>query len=116
MVAFADRDAARDVTETYQYDVGASSFHFEVDRGDVRVHDGRAKDPVVTWTTDEDTWAGMASGDLSADQAIAAGRLAVTGDRQAARRLRTIFSRTSMLAGRPPVRSDRAAQPGRRRS
>ena len=98
MAGLADREAARGVSETYQYLVGESAFHFIVDDGSVELHDGRARDPAVTLTTDEETWADIASGKMTASSAVAAGALTVAGDAEAAKRLRKIFAREPMLA------------------
>src|SRR2546421_182431 len=57
MTVLGDREAAKGVSETYQFFVGSCAFHITVDDGAIRVRDGRAHDPDVTWTTDEDTWA-----------------------------------------------------------
>jgi DNA-binding HxlR family transcriptional regulator/putative sterol carrier protein len=92
MASFADREAVKGVSETYQYLVGDSAFHFTVDDGSIQLRDGRAQDPTVTVTTDEETWADIASGKITASSAAAAGALAVAGDRQAAKRLGKIFS------------------------
>jgi putative sterol carrier protein len=98
MVGLADREAAKGVSETYQYLVGDSAFHFTVEDGSIEVHDGQAHDPAVVLTTDEKTWANIAVGDVTASAATASGALTITGDRQAAKRLRRIFSRSRMLA------------------
>src|SRR3954454_8868503 len=98
MAGLADREAAKGVSETYQYLVGDSAFHFTVDDGSIELHDGRSEDPAVTWTTDEETWADVASGKIKASSAVATGALNVSGDPDAARRLRKIFSRSQMLA------------------
>src|SRR3954471_11464930 len=98
MAALADREAAKGVSETYQYLVGDSAFHFTVDDGSIELHDGRSEDPAVTWTTDEETWADVASGKIKAPSAVATGALNVSGDPDAAKRLRKIFSRSQMLA------------------
>jgi DNA-binding HxlR family transcriptional regulator/putative sterol carrier protein len=98
MTTFADREAAKGVSETYQYVVGGSAFHFTVDDGSVELHGGHAQDPAVTLTTDEETWADIASGKITGSAATAAGTLAVDGDRQAASRARRIFSRDPVLA------------------
>lgn len=105
MAGLADRDAAAGVHETYEYVVGDHAFHFIVDDGSIELRDGRAKDPAVVVTTDERTWADVASGKTRASSAIAAGALTVTGDRRAWNRLRKIFSRRHMLA---PTASGRA--------
>jgi DNA-binding HxlR family transcriptional regulator/putative sterol carrier protein len=98
MAGLADREAARGVRESYQYLVGDSAFHFTIDDGSIEVHDGRAQDPAVTLTTDEETWADIASGKITASSAAARGALAVAGDSEAAKRLRKIFAREPMLA------------------
>jgi DNA-binding HxlR family transcriptional regulator/putative sterol carrier protein len=98
IAALADREAAKGISETYQYVVGDSAFHFTVDDGSIQLHDGRAEDPAVTLTTDDQTWADIASGRITASSAAATGGLTVAGDRQAAKRLGKIFSRDPMLA------------------
>jgi DNA-binding HxlR family transcriptional regulator/putative sterol carrier protein len=100
MVGLADREAVKGVSETYQYLVGDSAFHFTVDDGSIELHDGRAGNPAVTWTTDEETWADIASGKITASSAAATGALTIAGDPQAAKRLRKIFSRKRMVSGR----------------
>jgi DNA-binding HxlR family transcriptional regulator/putative sterol carrier protein len=98
MAGLADREAATGVSETYQFLIGDSAFHFTVDDGSIEVHDGGAEDAAVTWTMDEETWADVASGKIRFSSAVAAGALTIAGDPQAAKRLRKIFSRTQMLA------------------
>jgi DNA-binding HxlR family transcriptional regulator/putative sterol carrier protein len=98
MAGLADREAAKGVSETYQYLVGDSAFHFTVEDGSIELHDGRAENPAVTWTTDEETWADIASGKITASSAAAAGALTVSGDPHAAKRLRKIFSRSHAFA------------------
>lgn len=100
MAGLADREAAKGVSETYQYLVGDSAFHFTVDDGSIELHDGRAGNPAVTWTTDEETWADIASGKITASSAAVTGALTIAGDPQAAKRLRKIFSRKRMVSGR----------------
>jgi DNA-binding HxlR family transcriptional regulator/putative sterol carrier protein len=98
MAALADREASKAVGETYQFLVGDSAFYFTIDDGSIELHDGRAVDPAVTWATDEETWADVASGKITASSATATGNLTISGEPQAAKRLRKIFSRTRMLA------------------
>jgi DNA-binding HxlR family transcriptional regulator/putative sterol carrier protein len=97
MASLADREAAKGVRETYQYLVGGSAFHFIVDDGSIELRDGRAADPAVTLTTDDETLAKIASGTISAGSAVASGALTVTGNREAAKRLGRIFSRSHIL-------------------
>jgi DNA-binding HxlR family transcriptional regulator/putative sterol carrier protein len=98
MATFADEEAVKGVSETYQYLIGPSAFHFTVDDGSIRLGDGRAQDPAVVLATDEDTWADIVSGKITASSAAAAGALTVTGDPQAAKRLEKIFPRHQLLA------------------
>jgi DNA-binding HxlR family transcriptional regulator/putative sterol carrier protein len=100
MAGLADHEAAKGVSETYQYLVGDSAFHFTVEDGSIELHDGRAASPAVTWTTDEETWADIASGKVTASSAAATGALTIAGDPQAAKRLRRIFSRKRTVSGR----------------
>ncbi len=98
MVTFADREAAAGVHEAYEYIVGETTFHFVVADGAVELRHGRAEHPAVTITTDNETWADVASGETTATAAAEAGRLTLVGDRAAVRRLARIFSRSTVLA------------------
>jgi DNA-binding HxlR family transcriptional regulator/putative sterol carrier protein len=98
MATFADREAARGVSETYQYLVSRAAFHFTVDDGSIRLHDGRAQDPAVVLTMDEETWADIAAGKITASSAAAAGALTIAGDPRAAKRLGKILSRHQVFA------------------
>jgi DNA-binding HxlR family transcriptional regulator/putative sterol carrier protein len=98
MAGLADRQAARGVSESYQYLIGDSAFHFTVNDGSIELHDGRAQDSAVTLATDEDTWADIASGKITASSAAATGALTVAGDPEAAKRLGKIVARGPMLA------------------
>jgi DNA-binding HxlR family transcriptional regulator/putative sterol carrier protein len=97
MSVLADRDAARGVTETYQFVIGSTAFHLAVDDGTIVVHDGWADEPAVTWTTDEKTWADIVAGKLTAPVAVERGTLTIEGTPKAANRFRKIFSRTEVL-------------------
>ncbi len=91
LATLADRDAAKGITETYQYVIGDSSFHFVVDDGSIEVYDGRVEDPSVIVATDEQTWTDIITGKTPASQARTNGSLTVTGERQAKRHLAKIF-------------------------
>jgi DNA-binding HxlR family transcriptional regulator/putative sterol carrier protein len=106
MAALADREAAKGVSETYQFLVGPSAFHFTVDDGSIRPADGWAQDPAVVLTTDEETWADIASGKITASSATATGALTIDGEPQAVKRLGKIFSRKQMLAQAEATISD----------
>jgi DNA-binding HxlR family transcriptional regulator/putative sterol carrier protein len=98
MAAFADGDAAKGVTETYEYHVGGLVFHFAVEDGKIGLRQGPAQNPAAVLTTDEETWADLASGKTTGSSAAVKGALAITGDPEAAQRLRRILSRRSVLA------------------
>ena len=98
MASLANREAAKGVSETYQYLVGGSALYFAIDDGSIQLHDGRTQNPAVTLTTDEETWADIASGKITASSAAATGPLTVAGEPQAAKRLGKIFSRTQLFA------------------
>jgi DNA-binding HxlR family transcriptional regulator/putative sterol carrier protein len=97
MASFADRETAKGVSESYQYLVGESAFYFTVDDGSIELHDGRAREPAVIVTTDEETWADISSRTTTFSAAVATGALTIAGDRQAATRMRSIFSRRKLL-------------------
>ena len=110
MATFADRGAARGVSETYQYVVGPVSFYFAAEDGSIELRYGRAQSPAVTVTTDEETWADMASGKTTGSSAVASGAMVVEGDDEAVARLRKIFSRSRVLAEAEKI-IDRAGTP-----
>ena len=97
MTVLADREAAKGVRETYQFLVGSCAFYITVDDCAVRLHDGRAQDPDVIWTTDEETWADISSGKVTPRSAVTTGALTIAGNSRARARLGKIFSRTEML-------------------
>ncbi len=107
MSRFADRGAAKGVRESYQYLVGDSAFYFTVDDGSVELHDGRAPEPAVTLTTDEETLADIASGKITSSAAARSGALTVAGDRQAAKRLGKIFGHDTVFAQAEAIISGR---------
>jgi DNA-binding HxlR family transcriptional regulator/putative sterol carrier protein len=114
MAGLADREAARGVSETYQYLVDGAAFHFIVDDGSIELRDGRVENPAVTLTTDEETWANLASGEIGTSSATATGALSVAGAPQAIERLRKMFSRKHMLAqgsGSDPESRPRGMRP-----
>jgi DNA-binding HxlR family transcriptional regulator/putative sterol carrier protein len=98
MAGLADREAAKGVSETYEYLVDDSAFHFTVDDGSIQLHDGRARDPAVVVTTDAETWTDIGSGKIRFSSAVATGVVTITGDPHAAKRMRKIFSRRHALA------------------
>ena len=112
MASLADLEAAKGVSETYQYVVGDTAFHFTVEDGSIRLHDGRAEDPAVVVTTDEQTLADLASGNLAAPSATATGALTVAGDRPATKRLGKILIRNVDLPKRTGPTTTRVSRAG----
>lgn len=93
LAALADREAARGVSETYQYVVGDSAFHFAVDDGSIQLHDGWAESPAVTLTTDEGTAADIVAGRATGAATVSTDAVTVSGDHRAAKRLvKILFS------------------------
>jgi putative sterol carrier protein len=76
------------------------AFHYTVDDGAVELRDGSAHYPAVVVTTDEETYADVVSGRITASSAVSMGALTLRGDAQATQRLRRIFSRHGMASGR----------------
>src|SRR3954471_22553434 len=97
MATFADLEAAKGVSETYEYLVGPSAFHFRIDDGAIELREGRARDPDVVLTTDEETWADIVGGKTTASSAARTGAVTIAGDRQAATRMKQMLSRKKVL-------------------
>src|SRR5918999_1847880 len=87
MAGLADREAAKGVSESYQFLIDDLAFYFMVDDGSIELHDGQAGDSAVVVTTDQETWADLAAGKISVWTAAADGLLTVAGDQQAVERL-----------------------------
>jgi putative sterol carrier protein len=68
-----------------------------VEDGSIQLREGRASDPDVVLTTDDETFADIASGKTTGSSATATGTMTVTGDPQAARRVGKILSRQRVL-------------------
>ncbi|HEX6312453.1 MAG TPA: SCP2 sterol-binding domain-containing protein [Acidimicrobiia bacterium] len=58
---------------------GAVRYHVRIDHGDVRVHAGPADAPDVTFIADYEVARAINEGSTTAQEALAAGRLKVTG-------------------------------------
>jgi len=91
----ADRDAARGVREVYEFRVGEDVFHLRVDDGTVEPRTGGADSPDLVVTMDAETLADLFSGTISADDAIAAGRVSARGAPEA------LAHALAILAGGP---------------
>jgi DNA-binding HxlR family transcriptional regulator/putative sterol carrier protein len=85
------RQAARGITETYEFRVDDEVVHFRVDDGSVEVQGGAAVRPDLVVTCDLHTFLALASGKLSLADARAAGRIETDGNPEAARRSAAIL-------------------------
>lgn len=89
--AFFDADAARGLRETYALHLGQEVLLITVDDGELHVGQGgdaaNAVDTVAVFHTDVQGYIGLFSGQLSPEQALAAGLIRVEGDPDALKRL-----------------------------
>jgi DNA-binding HxlR family transcriptional regulator len=96
MTAGADREAARSVRETYQFDVDDEPFHVRVDDGEVVPRTGPADQPDVVVTMSSDTLAALVGNEVSPPEALAGGLITFDGPAEAFARCVTILG-----GGRP---------------
>jgi DNA-binding HxlR family transcriptional regulator len=91
MQAVFDAEAARDVRAVYEFRVDDQVWYAHVDRGTIEVAHGPAQRPDAVVETTADTFLELTSGRLSLTGAARAGVAAVSGDRQALRKLPAVF-------------------------
>lgn len=90
---FADRDAARGVSENYEFRIDGAVFWVKVADGDVAVRPGHASEEVDLFVeSDMETFVGLGLGTISGKEAKASGRHRVIGDPRTARRALRILS------------------------
>jgi DNA-binding HxlR family transcriptional regulator len=77
---------------TYELHVDGEVLHVQVRDGNLQPHQGPADDPEAVLTMDAAGLADLSVGRLDVDEALAAGRVTVEGDEDAARRLLRSFS------------------------
>ena len=85
-----DPQAARGVELTWELRVGNEVLHVQVRNGTVQTLQGPASDPEVVLEADRDTFLAWGTGQLTDNQALAAG-LRVTPGPEALRQLRRLF-------------------------
>ena len=95
MEAFFDPEAAAGVRAVYEFRVGDEVFHVRVDDGEVDAGHGPAGRPDAVVETDEAVFASLADGRSSLADKSAAGEASASGDREALRRLGSLFRRPS---------------------
>ncbi len=84
-------EEASGVRESYEFRVDDEVFHAHVHDGRVESAHGPAWEPALTVICDSDTFRELASGELSPEVALDAGRIVIDGDRSALRRFQKIF-------------------------
>ena len=77
---------------TYELHIDGEVLHVQVRDGNLQPHHGPADDPDAVLTVDATALADLSAGRLDIDDALAAGRVTVDGNKDAARRLLTSFS------------------------
>ena len=76
----------------YELHIDGEMLHVQVRDGNLQPHHGPADAPDAVLTMDATALADVSAGRLDVDDALAAGRVTVEGDEDAARRLLTSFS------------------------
>jgi DNA-binding HxlR family transcriptional regulator len=77
---------------TYELHIDGEVLHVQVRDRNLQPHQGPADDPDTILATDATALADLSAGRLDVDDALAAGRVTVDGNEDAARRLLTSFS------------------------
>jgi DNA-binding HxlR family transcriptional regulator len=93
MEAFFDPAAAEGVRAVYEFRVDDEVFHVRVADGTVEAINGPAQFPDGTLEAGEDVFIALAEGTTTLAEAIRNKTITVSGDREALRRLRTLFVR-----------------------
>lgn len=98
MYLAADRQAAREVDDTYEFRVGGQVGHVRVEDGEIEFARGPAADPDVVIESDVQSFADLGFGKLSPQEALSTGRVRIEGSMEAA-------MRSVRILGTPPMRS-----------
>lgn len=93
MQAVFDPEAAGDLRAVYEFRVDDEVFHARVENGTFEAVHGPAQRPDVVVETTADVFAEVAAGRASLAEAVRAGTASASGDRDAVRRLRSLFRR-----------------------
>jgi hypothetical protein len=85
--------AAGEASLVVQHDIAGACYYVDVDGGRVRVRQGAAAEPTVTFSSDRATATAIARGELSAQRAFMNGTLRVGGNIAALINAHDAFSR-----------------------
>jgi DNA-binding HxlR family transcriptional regulator/putative sterol carrier protein len=91
MQALFDPDAANELEAVYEFRVDDDVFHARLDRGRIETVHGPAQRADVVIETSGEVFLELAAGRLSLADALRAGTVSTSGDRQALRKLRDVF-------------------------
>jgi len=103
MSYMADRAAARDLDETWEFRVDGDDFHLRVAEGRVEPRAGRADEPSLILTLDATTLRQIFSADLLPLDAFSQGRIGVEGEPEALEHCLAVLAGpevTALLASR----------------
>jgi DNA-binding HxlR family transcriptional regulator/putative sterol carrier protein len=92
MRATFDGEAAAGLSETYELRIDGETFHAQVEDGTVDIRQGPAPEPDVAVELDSETFLAVGRRELAPEEAIASGRVRLTGDAQAALRCARLFA------------------------
>jgi DNA-binding HxlR family transcriptional regulator/putative sterol carrier protein len=99
MEELADRDAARNVWEVYEFHIDRLPFWVNVADGDVTIRPGRAPQPPdLLVEADLETFMGIGFGAVAPDEATESGRARITGDLTKAERSLDILAPARILS------------------
>lgn len=84
-------EAARGLHESYEYRIDGEVFHVDIEDGRIAAREGEAADPAFVVVSDVETFLAVASQQLSPEDAVAQGRMTLSGDLEAGRRSVAIF-------------------------
>jgi DNA-binding HxlR family transcriptional regulator len=99
MEEFADRDAARNVWEVYEFHIDGLAFWVDVADGEVTIRPGRApRSPDLLVETDLETFMGIGFAAISPEDATESGRARVIGDQTKAERSLDILAPARILS------------------
>jgi DNA-binding HxlR family transcriptional regulator len=90
--ALFNAEAARGLTETYEFRVGDDVFTAQLQDGELAASMGQAEDADLRFAIDMDTFFALASGDLPPAEAVAQDLVTIDGDLTALERFFSVFS------------------------
>lgn len=91
------REAAENVHEAYEFQLGEELFHARVADGDVEVCDGPAPDATLRVSAHPDAFLAAVSSPAGFDEALASGAMQVSGDWEALGRCIGIFGPATLV-------------------